>query len=1136
MTDLSIFALHGLFPGRCLFTDTNGDGYPDRIDLSLQFQPGLNDPAVWAGIMNLAARLTAHVTALQLPLVTALRPDKGRGCRLIVRRPGPGEKRAAVLRRDGNATLSLAGKDGRGMGLFLTGLALGPMESTTSANWTTAELDEQEEMLSLCSHDGTVLEKTPLTVADPGSGAMDTSDSAPPLDLFDTDRLFFRSVAAEPRARALKLALQLPDRILTPAVGQALTHLIAWAALESTDIHLPVAFVGPVPGGRTILRVEELIDGSSGTSSPLQPGLTWENGKILARGGGRSLAAIISGWTRLLLGPVSGLNPADTSLGSIHRARNLLDGAGIEGSLAWHLVQAAAQDQRLPAFSGVERRRARRAARALNLTLPPPARRRAVRRRFSWKGEDERISEQLQRLRSGRGICRGTILVSRPLHIRQALKTRWEHVLREKGYDPDVRVLNAYKPGLCWLMEVIRPRLTEIGGVDAMELAFRTFEAGTGGMEMKSRWLQEAFPAPDLLARDLGLDPAAVRLVELPDLPDVYRFRAWKKGDAVFEADFTPRFSRLPYLPMAAGRRWSHPAAAGAFLESGQGWMLDITLPTDREVFWRRFQEQWLPHLSREMDGRRSELTLAGVPAFWEEVHLEIRIPESDDRLQLGQERVCPLEALHEDLYFGLLEFYRDYAERHELRDDLNFGRILPIVVCPPAGRPEARLVARPYRPMKITRKPGRSRAAVCGIGRQGGGLRLFFEVDGPVIDTTAQNLAAVAGCWGVKLGLSQREFHLDIGYPARMDRAPSAVAEVPEPPADRRLDLSGNEKWIRRLARLPHLQAGQGGISVEGRPIHVLEARLDAPGTSSLGKARLLKPALLFNARHHANEVSSTNAALRLAWRLSQTAEGQDLLQRVNVAVIPMENPDGVATLEALSTGCRDHKLHAARYNAPGVEWYADYHRQRPRFPEARVKRDLWRRWLPRYVLDAHGVPSHEWDQPFAGTVNPRFREYWIPRAFVFAILPFVNEPAHPAHASARAIAADLARDMAAHSDIAARNAVFADRYARYALNFAPEVFPASVCEGLVVVPTAPHIDPSNFGRVHWPLTETELVTEVADEVVEGPWLEMCVRAHLTAAMTLLRRLARTPRASLQELENGGFGLYLAWRRSETG
>jgi hypothetical protein len=383
-------------------------------------------------------------------------------------------------------------------------------------------------------------------------------------------------------------------------------------------------------------------------------------------------------------------------------------------------------------------------------------------------------------------------------------------------------------------------------------------------------------------------------------------------------------------------------------------------------------------------------------------------------------------------------------------------------------------------------------------------------------------------------MGLSERGFHLDIRNPRKEVGPSHPVAKVPEPPADRRLDLSGTEKWVQRLGGLPHLRAWQGGISLQGRPIHVLEASLETRGTSSLGKARLLRPVLLFNARHHANEVSSTNAALRLAWRLSQTVEGQNLLRRVNVAFIPMENPDGVATLEVLLPGCKDHKLHAARYNALGVEWYDDYHRKRPRFPEARVKRRLWLRWLPRLVLDAHGVPSHEWDQPFAGTVNPRFREHWIPRAFVFAILPFVDKPEHPAHDSAMAIAAQLAEDMSVHADISALNAVLAERYERYARAFEPEVFPASVNDALVVVPTAPRIEASNFGRVHWPVTETELITEVADEVVEGAWLEMCVRAHLTAAMTLLRRLAQTPRVSLRTLESDGSGLRLAWRRPE--
>ncbi|MGA9236801.1 MAG: M14 family metallopeptidase [Desulfobacterales bacterium] len=1129
MPDIPAFVLQRLFPSKCLFTDTNDDGYPDRVNLSLQVQPGLNDPAVWSGILNFTARLAAHVTALRLPLVVIQRQATEGRCRLLIQRPNPKEKSPAVLRRDGNVTITLSGRDGRAMGLLLTGLALSPLAGAIAANWHTAALDETGKLLSLRSREGTVVATAWFKLEDVDTLSWETPDTDPPQDLLDTNRLFFRAVPEEPRARALKLAIQLTDRPLSTAAGQALAHLVAWAALESTDIHLPMAFVGAVPGGRTVLRIEEMVGDFS-----TEPCLRWVKGKILARGDSRSLSAALAGWSRLLLGSVSRLPQAvNASFEAIHRARNFLGGVCTEGPLAWYLVEAAAKGLPLPAFSGAERRMALRAGRILNLTVPPSPRRQTVRRRFSWKGEDERLGEQLRRVQTGKGTCRGTILVSRPLKIRQMLKKRWENLLREKGYDPDIQVLNAYKPGLSWLMEVVRPRLVENGGTNRMELAFRTFEAGPGGLEMKSRWLQEAFPGPDLLSREMGLDPDAVRLLEQLDLPEAYRFRAWRKGKIIFEAAFTPRVSRLPYLPSVIRNQWVHPAAAGVYLENAQEVLLDLTLPTDREVFWRRFQEHWLPHLARVMDEHRSRLVSAGAPAFWEEVRLEVGIPESDERLQLGQERVCPLEALHEDLYFGLLAFYKAYAKRNGLGDELQFGRILPIVICRQGGRPGARLVARPYRPPEIIRRPRRVRTAVRGIDGQGDRLRLFFEAGG-VGPEQGRQLVAVAGGWGMKMGLSEQGFHLDIRNPRKMDRPSSPVDEVPEPPANQRLDVSRTEEWVQRLGSLPHLRTWRGGISLQGRPIQVLEASLETRGTSSLGKARLLKPVLLLNARHHANEVSSTNAALRLAWRLSRTVEGQNLLRKVNVAFIPMENPDGVATLETLSAGCKDHKLHAARYNALGVEWYDDYHRKRPRFPEALVKRRLWLRWMPRFVLDAHGVPSHEWDQPFAGTVNPQFREYWIPRAFVFAILPFVDKPEHPAHDSAIAIASGLAEDMAAHADISAQNAVFAERYERYARAFEPEVFPASVNDALVVVPTSPRIDASNFGRVHWPVTETELITEVADEVVEGPWLEMCVRAHLTAAMTLLRRLAQTPRASLRTIESGGSGLRLAWRRPE--
>jgi hypothetical protein len=303
-----------------------------------------------------------------------------------------------------------------------------------------------------------------------------------------------------------------------------------------------------------------------------------------------------------------------------------------------------------------------------------------------------------------------------------------------------------------------------------------------------------------------------------------------------------------------------------------------------------------------------------------------------------------------------------------------------------------------------------------------------------------------------------------------------------------------------------------------------------------SLPRLRLLKPTLLMNARHHANEISSTNAALALVWELAATEWGRAALQRVNVAVVPLENADGVATLEALLPGAADHKLHAARYNALGVEWYGDYFSDAPRFPEARVKPALWRRWLPRIVLDAHGVPSHEWDQPFSGYAPGRFRAYWIPRAFIYAVIPFLDRPDHPGHAGAHELARVMARALAGEPEIKALDRELGSRYRRYARNLAPGTFPPVASKTLMVLPPEERIGGLNFAVRRFPVTVSEIITEVTDEVVSGRLLALCARGHLTVAKSLIDFLGRRGPGRLDRAHSKSGGLVLAWRPAAGG
>jgi hypothetical protein len=298
----------------------------------------------------------------------------------------------------------------------------------------------------------------------------------------------------------------------------------------------------------------------------------------------------------------------------------------------------------------------------------------------------------------------------------------------------------------------------------------------------------------------------------------------------------------------------------------------------------------------------------------------------------------------------------------------------------------------------------------------------------------------------------------------------------------------------------------------------------------TSLARLRLLKPTFLFNARHHANEVSSTNATLWMAWVLGTTPLGKDLLKHVNVAWIPLENPDGVATLEELLPYGRDHKLHAARYNALGVETYGEYFDDEPTFPEALAKARLWRRWLPDVMVDHHGVPGHEWDQPFSGYAPYRFREFWIPRNFVYACIPFVNEPGHAHHRVAKGLAALLGKAMSGVPEIVRRNRELSSLYRRYARGPEPDTFPDSKGEPLLVLPPLGRTYRTNFAVRYPHVTRSEIIIEVPDEGAGGRSLELCVHAHLKVEEALLRAFPRNKGCREAALDSATGLMRLRW------
>ncbi len=303
-------------------------------------------------------------------------------------------------------------------------------------------------------------------------------------------------------------------------------------------------------------------------------------------------------------------------------------------------------------------------------------------------------------------------------------------------------------------------------------------------------------------------------------------------------------------------------------------------------------------------------------------------------------------------------------------------------------------------------------------------------------------------------------------------------------------------------------------GRSYRGRRLVSIEVvKPDGAAVRSRAKLAAMKPTHLFVARHHANEVSSTTAAFRLIELLASNPEIAPLLDRNNVIVIPDENPDGTALHAELMAEHPTWKHHAARYNAVGVEH--SFHMWNPHTPygEALIRPILWQLWRPDVITDNHGVPSHEWWQPFAGGQNPpRFGiSYWLCQALIYGICRHPPDAPHAAFAAAMRDA--VSRAIAADPEIAAANAVYAERYARWGHQYVPEKFPATYHGDMLwffgPAEAQPGSPRRNVAVQEAAMLSASWVTEVIDETAQGDHLALVAKAHLTANLALLRMTA---------------------------
>jgi hypothetical protein len=230
-------------------------------------------------------------------------------------------------------------------------------------------------------------------------------------------------------------------------------------------------------------------------------------------------------------------------------------------------------------------------------------------------------------------------------------------------------------------------------------------------------------------------------------------------------------------------------------------------------------------------------------------------------------------------------------------------------------------------------------------------------------------------------------------------------IAGTPFVQWDEPISPAENAAILARLATYAGVNVYWMGRSYLGENVWAADIMLPSPALlRSWPKETTLKASIVYSGRQHANEVSSTSHINKLAEQLVTDPAKRALLNKVNVVIHPITNPDGAQLSVDLAKITPDNMLHPGYHGALSADVSAGQGETDPVYPESRTRRQLIEAWQPDAFLNPHGYPSHEWVQPFSeytAWVQSRQgansgRAWWIPRGW-FTSLGYVRDDTHP-------------------------------------------------------------------------------------------------------------------------------------------
>jgi hypothetical protein len=721
-----------------------------------------------------------------------------------------------------------------------------------------------------------------------------------------------------------------------------------------------------------------------------------------------------------------------------------------------------------------------------------------------------------------------------------------EKVQALTGKAGTVRVLSSYKQGFSWLAEVVVPQLKH-EAVEHVQIAFKPFlkagqtdwldedgavpsytnlEASDANKwyDLPIRFLQELYPIRDVFEKELQLQPAQIEFVAYEGSADLtYQVIATNaREQTVLSTTYLAKVSERPYLDAFPKMGLVHPNTNQLHVKVNGQIVCNQAFATDLEQIWQLYQQAVLPDVITYLETTRAGKLLADSQPFFAQLKLEITASEPDYQLASRNDLMSSLDAFHEDLYFVGADYFKNVGFSQTGTPFEEPGLILPLIKKTPGKRPTFKVTLAKqlsehprlqFKNGSIYQAPARTevQASIHSLTYDLGKLVAEIKITGVASEVVAaygQLLtdAAVDERFDFS-AFSKLIFNVEGKYyncypPNQVENEKNLAPQdfMPIETAvygyDQYLDAIAQLKKIKGLAVYPV------ATSYLGRTIYAVELLPTLAGYVSRTKRLNNYPSEIINCRHHANEVASTNAAFMLIKELLTDERYDNLAAALNLVIVPMENVDGSALHYELQQENPEWKLHVARFNAVGKEFYREHFKVETKHTEAYGFTRLYAKFLPDVVVDNHGVPTHEWEQPFSGYTSPSYKGFWLPRSLLYGYFWYVNNPEYAGNVALnKKMEQVVAEAMAQHAEIRQWNQEWIAQFETYAHQWLPKLFPANYYRDMINywIPFAAD-ENHRYPSIKFPwITSIAYTSEVADETAQGDYLALCAKAHVT-------------------------------------